>query len=188
MSQTSVSAGGQAVGNPGEIADTGPRDINSGFNEATTQMPFGYGVRFGSANNYYVLATGFSVSVPVQGVNLLNANHMPAITLANGTVIGDLGSSGLLQYASLQVMRQGRVLVPVEASPSLGDRAWCRGIGTGSLTPGVWRGAAAGSAPLGGSYHVDCSKQGVFRSTAFTAADGSTLVAVLEVDFVNSNV
>lgn len=186
MSQTSVSAGGQAIGVAGQLYDSGPHDTLSGFNEDSTQMPFGYGVRFGTARDMYVLATGFSNVVPVQGVNLHGLNHVKAGAAdSGGAYQGDLGASGLLENAGLQVLRKGRVLLPVEAAPSIGDRLWCRGVATGSLSRGSWRGAAPGSAPLGASYHVDCTGQGVFISSSFTAADGSTLVAVAEVDFTN---
>lgn len=186
MSQTTVPAGGALIGVPGQIYDSGPHDIVSGFNEETAQMPFGFGIRDGSAKDFYKLASGFSGVLPVAGVNVWNANHEPAITLGNAQVIGDMGASGLLQNAGLQVGRKGRFLVPVEAAPTIGDGAWCRGVATGNLGVGSWRSAARGAAgPLGASYHVDCSKQAVFRSSSFTAQDGSTLVAVLEVDFTS---
>jgi hypothetical protein len=125
---------------------------------------------------------------PVVGVNL----HRPTAGQAgaadpNGRYDGDLGGSGLLQYADLDVLRKGPVWLPVEAAVTKGQRGWCRGIATGSLTPGSWRGVDVGAAgPLGASYFVDCSKQVQFRSASVTAADGTTLVALAEVDFVNS--
>lgn len=186
MSQTTINAGGMSIGVAGQVYDTGPHDIVSGFNEEAAQMPFGHGVRDGSSAGFYKLATGFSGVYPVVGINVQGWNHMPAVTLNNGQVIGDQGASGLLQNASLQVGRKGRFLVPVEAAPAVGDGAWCRGVATGNLGVGLWRGTTRGAAgPLGASYHVDCSKQAVFRTAAFTAADGTTLVAVLEVDFTN---
>lgn len=186
MSQTTISAGGQARGNAGDLADSGPKEVVSGVNENTAQMPFGFGVRDGSAEKFYKLATGFSGSVPVTGVLMRRANYQPRITLPNGQTVGDQGASGLHQYAPLNVLRRGRIIVPVESAVTLGHGAWCRGIATGAQTEGSWLGAARGAAgPLGASYHVDCSKQAVFRSASFTAADGTTTVAVLEVDFTN---
>lgn len=186
MSQTTISAGGQAIGDAGDPADAGFKDVDSGFNQGTAEIPFGYGVRDGSARQWYVLPTGFSGVLPVTGVLARRANYQPKITLPNGQTVGDFGGSGLAQNAPMNIVRQGRVLVPVESAVTFGHRAWCRGVATGSLSQGSWLGAAVGAAgPLGASYHVDCSKQGVFRSASFTAADGSTLVAVLEVDFVN---
>jgi hypothetical protein len=190
MSQTSINAGGQRVGDPGDPADAGPKDVLSGFNADSVQMPFGYGVAINTnSGDKYSLPTGMSNAYPVAGVLARRANYQPSITLQNGQVIGDLGGSGLLQYAPLNVVVKGRMLVPVEAAVTRGQRAWCRGVATGSLSQGSWRGAAVGAVPLGGSqalgasYFIDCTRQGVFRSASYTAADGSTLVAVLECDF-----
>jgi hypothetical protein len=189
MSQTVINAGGQAIGDAGDAADSNTKQVVSGFNQDAVQMPFGYGVRDGTAQGFYKLATGFSGVAPVTGVLLRRANYQPQITLPNGQTVGDLGASGLLQNAPLNIMRSGRVLVPVEAAVANGLRAWCRGVATGSLTAGSWlAGVLGGSGPatVGPSYCVDTSKQAVFRSASFTAADGTTLVAVLECDFTNS--
>lgn len=189
MSQTTITAGGQAIGDPGDPADSGPKDVVSGFNQNSAQMPFGFGVRDGTSRDFYVLPTGMSNAYPVGGVLLRRANYQPQITLPNGQTVGDLGASGLVQYAPLNIMRKGRALVPVEAAVTLGQRAWCRGVATGAQTQGSWRGADVGAVPLGGSqalgasYFIDTSRAAVFRSASFTAADGSTLVAVVEVDF-----
>lgn len=185
MSQTTVPTGGMYIGVAGQVADSGPIDVLSGFNLVATQIPFGYGVRFGTARDSYVLPTGFSNVLPIQGVNVFDLAHARAGNADSaGFYQGDLGGSGILQYGGMQVGRKGRYLLPVEAAPSIGDRGWCRGIPTGSLTAGSWRGAAPNAAgPLGASYHVDCTRQVVFLTTSFTSADGSTLVAVAECDF-----
>jgi len=191
MSQTTISAGGQSIGDAGDIADSSPKDVVSGFNQNTTELPFGYGLRDGTARDFYGIATGFSTTVPVTGILLRRANYQPKITLPNLQTVGDFGGSGLVQYAPLNVMRKGRVLVPVEGAVTFGARAWCRGIATGTSalgTPGIW---SATSYSVAGndttpSYHVNTTRQAVFRSGSFTAADGSTQVAVLEVDFTNT--
>lgn len=190
MSQTSITAGGQRVGDPGDPADAGPKDVLSGFQADAAQMPFGFGVAVNTnAGDLYSLPTGMSNAYPVAGVLARRANYQPRIDLPNGQTVGDLGASGLHRYAPLNVVVKGRMLVPVEAAVTRGQRAWCRGVATGSQTQGSWRGAAVGAVPLGGSqalgasYFLDCTKQAVFRSASYTAADGSTLVAVLECDF-----
>jgi hypothetical protein len=187
MSQTTISAGGQARYNAGDLADSGLNDNLSGINEETVEMPWGYGLRDGASERGYKLATGFSGAVPVTGV-LARSIASQRITFPNGQNNGgNFGGSGLLQYADLRVVHKGRVVVPVEGAVTLGQGAWCRGVATGTLTRGSWLGAARGAAgPLSASYHVDCSKQAVFRSASFTAADGTTTVAILEVDFTNS--
>ena len=189
MSQTSISAGGQARGDAGEMADSTPAVVDSGFNEETTELPWGVGLRDGTGERQYKLASGFSGTLPITGILLRRANYQQRITLPNGQTVGDFGGSGLVQYAPLNVLRKGKVLVPCEAAVTFGHGGWCRGVATGGGVTeqrGMWRGAARGAAgPLGASYHVDASKQTVFRSASFTAADGTTTVAVLEVDFVN---
>jgi hypothetical protein len=187
MSQTSVPAAGQPIGFAGQLADNSDSDIVSGVNEDTAQMPFGFGVRQASSGTsaayerFYSLPTGFSTVYPIQGVVLHGYDHAPAGAADSaGRYAGDLGASGLLQNSSFDLLRKGRVLVPVEQAVRVNDRAWCRGIATGALSVGMWVGT-----DLGASYHVDCTRQAVFRSASYTAADGTTLVAVLECDFTN---
>ena len=197
MSQTTVSAGGQAIGLAGQIADSREgRDIVSGFNmEATNQLPFGFGLRVqpGSNGDGFLLATGFSGLSPgleVAGVNVFSFNHVKAGAADSaGNFAGDMGASGLLPKAGLQVMRQGRVIAPVEIAVVAGDRAWCRGVATGTSGSAAWQGIWSGTGynlaneAAGSSYMIDCRKQGVFRSGTYTAADGITKVAILEVNF-----
>jgi len=197
MSQTTVSAGGQSIGVAGQLADSAEgRDVVSGFNkEATNQIPFGAGVRVqpGSNGDGFLLASGFSGLAPgmeVAGINVFSFNHFKqGAADPAGNFAGDLGGSGLLPNASMQILREGRVLAPVEIAVVAGDRAWCRGVPTGassaSSAQGFWSGTGYNAAGVGSSYMNDCTRQGVFRSGTYTAADGVTKVAVLEVDFTN---
>lgn len=184
MSQTTVNSGGQAIGVAGQVADSSDAtDIVSGFNkEATAQIPFGYGVRNnGNSADGYLLATGFSTVVDVNGLSVFNLAHNRAGTVDSaGNFSGDMGGSGLLPNSSLQIARKGRYLVPLQDTVRVNDRAFCVGIATGTITPGLWAGSGYGM-----SYHIDCTSKAVFRSGTFTAADGTTKVAVLEVDFTN---
>lgn len=192
MSQTTVSSGGQSIGVAGQIADSQEgRDTVSGFSKepAGTQIPFGFGVRVqpGSNGDGFLLATGFSnigLGFDVAGVNTFDFNHARAgVADSAGNFSGDLGASGLLPNASLQVTRRGRILVPVEINVVAGDRAWCRGVGTGALTPGSWAGTGYNVTTNGSSYMLDVTRLGVFRSGTYTAADGTTKVAILDCDF-----
>lgn len=202
MSQTVISAGGQAIGVAGQVADSAHQDIVSGFNkEAAKQIPFGHGVRVqpGSNGDGFLLATGFSGSqglgFDVAGVNVFSFNHMRLTGPdAAGNYAGDIGSSGangpagLVANAGMQVLRRGRILVPVEADVVAGDRPWCRGIATGVTAgqfAGTWAGTGYNVAGAGSSYMLDVTKCGVFRSNSYTAADGTTRVAILEVDFTS---
>lgn len=183
MAQTTVSAGGQAIGVAGQIADSQEDDVVSGFNKDTVQIPFGYGVRVqpGSNGDAFLLPTGFSTTSEVAGVSVFSFNHMKqGAADPLGNFAGDMGGSGLLPNAGLQVLREGRVIVPVQDTVRAGDRPFCLGIATGNLSAGLWAGSGYGA-----SYHIDCTRQGVFRSGTYTAADGSTKVAILEVDFTN---
>jgi hypothetical protein len=198
MAQTTVSAGGQAIGLAGQIADSANPDVVSGFNkEATSQIPFGVGVRVqpGSNGDGFLLATGFSGGAPgteIAGINIFGFNHFrQGAADPLGNFAGDLGGSGLLPNAGMQVMRDGRAIVPVEIAVVAGDRAWCRGIATGassaSNTVGQWAGTGYNTAGNGSSYMIDCTRQAVFRSGTYTAADGVTKVAILECDFTNKS-
>lgn len=181
MSQTSVSAGGQSIGVAGQCADSAPRDIVSGFSQETTnQIPFGFGLRAGSTQDGYLLPTGSSGGPEIEGISVFDFNHNRAGAVDSaGNYSGDIGASGLLAKSSLQVARKGRFIVPVAYTVQRGDRAFCYGVGTGTFTPGLWAGTGVG----GASYVIDCTSKGQFRSGTYTAADGTTKVAVLEVDF-----
>jgi hypothetical protein len=194
MAQTTVSAGGQSIGVPGQLSDSQfGRDIVSGFNKdpGSNQIPFGFGVRVmpGSNGDAFGLATGFTgqIGLEVAGVNVFGFNHFKqGAADPLGNFAGDLGGSGLLPNASMQIARSARILVPVEIAVVAGDRPWCRGVATGTLAQGIWSGTGYNATTgQGSSYMVDCTKAGVFRSATYTAADGTTKVAVLEVDFTS---
>lgn len=179
MSQTVISASGQSIGVAGQIADSMKAvDIVSAFNGDTSQMPFGIGcAQNGTTADSVRLPAGLSDTIV--GVNVWSANHAPSAALSNGQQTGDLGASGLLPNASMQVGRKGRFLVPVEVTslvPNV-DRAFVRAVATGTQFAGAW------SATANASYFIDLTKVAVFRSGPFTAADGVARLAVLDVDF-----
>lgn len=182
MSQTSVVAGGQPIGFAGQIADSGPHDIVSGFNLDTAQIPFGHGVMKSAAHpDGYVLPTGASGSMEVSGLSVFDLYHVRAGNIdPSGFYSGDLGASGLLPRASMQIGREGRYLAPVADNVANGDRPFCFVVATGTRSQGLWAGTN-----YGGSYVRDCTAQGVFRSSTYTAADGTTKVAVLELKTTN---
>ncbi len=196
MSQTTVSAGGQPIGFPGQLADSGLHDIVSGFSqEATNPIPFGAGLRAGTSPDGYLMPTGFSTVLPIEGISVFSFDHNRAGTVDSaGLYSGDMGASGLLPKSSLQVLRKGRIIVPVEQTVVRGDRGFCRGIATGASSNGnvgIWSGTGYGAMALGvaagPSFHVDCTAQTQFRSATFVAADGTTRVAILEVDFTGKS-
>lgn len=180
MSQTSVSSTGQAVGVAGQLFDNAEVvDVVSGFSEeASAQIPFGVGLKQGAADQGVLNMAG-STDV-VAGISVFGYNHMPAN--AAGT-IGDLGTTGLLPKAGLQVLRKGRILALLDAgvaSVAVGDRAYVRYSANGGNTVlGAWSNATDAG------HNTDMTKVGVFVSSMSTAADGTSKLAVLEVDFTN---
>jgi hypothetical protein len=178
--QTKINPAGQPIGVAGQLWDSMEgRDIVSAFNEGAAQIPFGVGIVAGSAEDGCKLPAALT-DTPI-GVNVWNANHVPAATLANGQVTGDLGATGLMQNAGLQSLRRGRILATVDPSVSTitphSDRAFLRMVATGAGQAGMWGNAA------NASYFKDVTAVGVWRSKIKTARDGTTKVAVLEVDF-----
>jgi len=181
MSQTSVSAGGQSIGVAGQVSDSGDHDIDTGFNQNSAQMPFGYGVAKGNGERAYALPSGVSGTIEIAGINVFSHNHVKAGAVdAAGNQSGDLGASGLLQNASMQLGVKGRFWVPVAFAVNKGDRPYCYVIATGTITQGAWVGSN-----MGASYVRDCRAQGRFVTGTFTSADGTVSVAVLEADFTN---
>lgn len=186
MSQTFILPGGQAIGLAGMIADSCEnRDIVSGFNMDTQQIPFGVGVMRqpgGVDERCYVLPTGPSGSVQIDGLTVFDLNHNRAGTAdAYGRYSGDMGASGLLPNSSMQVARRGRYFVPVESPVQVDDRPFIRTVPTGTLSQGMFAGTGISG------FNKDCTAQGVFRSKTFTAADNTTQIAIVEVDFVNKS-
>lgn len=181
MSQTSVSASGQAIGVAGQVFDNAEvQDIVSGFSEETSlQIAFGTGVMHGTADQGVVTAATGGGSGIIMGVSVFGFNHFPAN--AAGT-IGDLGTTGVLPKGGLQVMRKGRILAKVGADVTSITPYTARGFlqvsTNGNNVAGDWVTATDAS-------NVDATKQAQFVSSLFTAADGTTKVAVLEVDFTN---
>lgn len=187
--QSTVNAGGQSVAIAGQLGDAASADVFSGFVAASgIQVPFGYGVSFNGANERgFGLPTGFSGVVPIDGVNLFGYNHAPAGAAdGDGVYQGDIGGSGLLTGSPMDVLQRGQVWLPVENNITRGQRGWCRGIATGTLGQGVWAGVSPGQlgpSGMGMSYHVDASKAVKFITGVYVAADGTTNIALAEVDF-----
>lgn len=190
MSQTFINASGQPIGVAGQLIDNGEVvDVLSAFSEETVnQIPFGCGVVFGTADDGAKLPST-SVDKP-KGVNLFGLNHMPAGAVdAAGNQTGDLGATGLLPKAGLQVLRKGRALLPIAVGTTVvpGDRLFLlfRSDGGSNTQPGVWS-----NAQDGGSNYIDCTRMAQVMSsmsTVFTATGGSLNVAICDVDFVNRN-
>lgn len=188
--QTSINPSGQPIGVAGQVADSGDTDIMSGFSEETVnQIPFGCGVVAGTADDGVKLPSS-SGDTPV-AVSCLDYWHMPAgLNDPSGNPSGDLGSVGIMPKGGINRGQKGRYLVPLDAGvspvPNV-SRPWLRFRTDGGVNvqPGTW-----GIAQDGGSNAIDCTRLGVFRSSAYTVNNptgGSSLVAWLEVDFTSRN-
>jgi hypothetical protein len=188
--QTSISATGQPIGVAGQRIDDGPGDITSGFSEETVlEIPFGCGIVAGVADDGVKLPSGAG-DTPV-GINEWTPDHQVAgVNDPTGAPTGDLGSTGLKPKASIAKSRKGRFLVPLDAGtvvvPNV-SRPFLRFRTDGGVNvqPGTWAIAQDGGVNL-----IDCTRLGVFVSSAFTAPNatgGSALVAILECDFTSRN-
>jgi len=166
-------------------------NIHPMFNADTVSLPYGHGVE-----HVDVSATSFSTDAQAvasrearQLVKLVNANtdkvaglvmHSHATvdseTLAAGVVAPALAWDALKVGASVNILRQGRILVRPEPSSGVarGARLYVRAVAAGGWAPGSLRGSADGTNT------IDCTNQGEWLSGI--GADG---LAELEVDFVN---
>jgi hypothetical protein len=177
MSQTSINPAGQPVGIAGMDYDSGEgKDVVSFFVEGSTSIPFGCAVQQGSTEKSGKVLDGSGNTVI--GINVWGYNHMPGTD-------GDLDTTGLKTNSSGQLGRRGRFLVPIAdgITIAVNDRAFASFETFGANTvPGLWSNAQSAG------HFIDLTKVGVFRSGNFTvpnATGGSTVVAVLEVDFTN---
>lgn len=188
--QTSINPAGQPIGVAGQRIDDGPGDEMSGFSEETVnEIPFGCGVVQGTADDGCKLPST-SGDNPC-GINEWDFNHMRAGAADDaGNPTGDLGATGLKPKASVNKGLKGRFLVPLDVgvTPTPGvSRPFLRfrTDGGSNAQPGTWN-----IAQDGGTNLIDCTRLGVFRSSAFTVPNptgGSTSVAILEVDFTSRN-
>ena len=175
MSQTVISASGQAIGVAGQIFDNAEvQDTISGFSEeVSAEIAFGTGVVHGTNDQGVLIPT--LITDKTMGVVVWGMNHQVG---ANG----DLGTTGLKPKAGLQVMRKGRVLVQLDVGvvsvTPYTDRAFLRFAASGGNTVlGRW-----GKSTDAGN--IDLTAAAVFVSSIQTFPDG-TKGAVLEVDFTN---
>ena len=149
----------------GMLADTGPHDIVSKFNEeASAEIAFGRGVKFGTNDNGALLPAAESDKI----VGITVHSHQYADE--------SLGSTGVVAGGALNVLRKGRIWVMARTAVAPGDRLWVRAVssGTGYETLGGLEDADDSTDT------IDCTAQGVWLTTAAQGA-----LAVLEVDFTN---
>lgn len=188
--QTSINPSGQPIGIAGQLADSGDNDVMSGFSEETVnQIPFGCGVVAGTADDGVKLPS--TSGDTVDGASIFDDWHMPAgLNDPSGNPSGDLGTTGIMPKGTINRLHKGRflaaldvgtVVVPNVSRPFLRFRT----DGANNVQPGTWAVAQDGGTNL-----IDCTRLGVFRSSAYTVNNptgGSTLVAWLELDTTSRN-
>lgn len=176
--QTSVTAA-PTNGYAGMLDTAAPHHIATARNgEASAAIPFGRGVVWDPSSP----ATDRDVTLPatetdiVMGIAVHGQNFSKSWTDGDGNVHGELSSTGLLPGTIFGVLRKGRILVVAEDATTAGtDRLWvrCTVGGVGEVLGGL-------TTADEGTETIDCTKQGVWVSTAAAGA-----LAWLEVDFFN---
>lgn len=174
--QTTILRSGQPQAFAGMVADTGIKDDLSAYNlEVSAEIAFGLGVKWSGQRGALLPTASSSV---IRGVSVWNGNHQTGL-------YGDLGTTGLKPNAAMVVRDLGRIWVLVDAGQAVGDftpgitRGWCRfeTDGGSNTVVGAWRGADDGHA-------IDCTKQCVYVSSVILAADGVSLIAELDCNFI----
>lgn len=144
--------------------------------EASAEIAFGLAVVLDPSSP----ATDQSATLPtaetnkVWGIVLHSNAYDRTYTLADGSTGGELGTTGLMPGAVMNVLRKGRVWVTAQTAVTPGDRLWVRAVATGDEVLGGLEDADDGTDM------IDCTSQGVWCTTA-AAGD----LAILEVDFTN---
>lgn len=180
MSQTVIQKYGYPVAVAGQLSDNMEGvDVVSRFNQDVVQLPFGTAVKAGTAErSAKALAANTDI---VQGFVKWGTDHFPAN--ASGS-IGDVGATGLLPNAGLEIVRRGRMYCVVDPSivtiTPYSDRCFIRCTVNGGNNV-----IGAVSNVADGANNIDCTKQAQFVSGIFTAADGVTKIAEVEVSFNN---
>lgn len=156
----------QDVAFAGLLYDIGFTDIVSGVSqEASASIPFGIVIVRGTIDDGVKLPTA-EADIP-RGVTVHSLAYEMDVTI---------DENGVRPKAMINVLRRGRIWVPVETDVVPGDKPHVRYAGTGQA------GALRNSAVSGET--MDITSQGEFVSTSVTV--GSIKLAVLDVNFVNS--
>jgi hypothetical protein len=169
-----------AVAFAGQLATMEDTDIITGFNEDTSDMPFGIAVSYKASPTYNTDMTlpVTSGGAKVAGILIHSHAHERQYSLPDGTLAGDLAAGGLVPGAKLDILRRGRVWVITQQAVAVGDRLFvCFSAGTVYTAAGQLGNADESSNTL------DCTRLGQWV-TAQTTPGG---LALLDVNFVARN-
>lgn len=159
----------------GMLADDAENDMITLRNEeSSASMPFGAIVAFKTSSpaapEDAILPAASTAKLA--GVLVHKHSYARTFTLPDGTVAGELDSTGLVTHVTFSTLRSGRIFVICEDGCNVGDRLFVRYAG-GTL-------GAARSTDAGGSTCIDATNQGQWLSVASSGG-----IALLEVDFRN---
>jgi hypothetical protein len=165
MAQTDVTSL-FALGVPGMPVDT-PEDVISRVQgEASLEMPFGV---------FTCLVAGASTDKSAKLPAAVSAKLLGLVMFNNEYDPSEIGTVGLKPKSILNIGTKGRFWVISETNVANGDRLFVRAVaGAGGTQLGAIRNAAVADET------IDCTTQGVFRSTG----NAGTPV-ILEIDMTN---
>lgn len=180
--QTSVSTS-PAVAFAGMLADDAANDIITMVNEeASASIPFGVCVSIKesspASDKGVILPTASYVKVA--GIVVHRHNYSRTFTLPDGTVAGELDSTGLVPGTTMSLLRRGRIWVKVQQAVVPGDRPFiCKTVGAGNAYTALGQFGNADDT-TGSGATLSLANLGQYLTTA--AALG---FAKLEIDFTN---
>ncbi len=176
--QTTIPRSGQSRAIAGMIADGRHPDLVSAFSgEASAKIAFGLGLQNTGAERVFLLPSANTDKFA--GISVWSMSHQPdtgAFDLVSGA------SGGVLPKGGFELMREGRIWVRVDPGLTItpyADRAFLRCTANGA-------GTAAGqfNRAADGANTIDLTKLIVFVSPSITSADGTSSIALVEVDAI----
>ncbi len=173
--QTTYSAT-PAIGHEGMLEANTPQHKRTFKNvEASASIPFGKAVVFkGSPTTDLDVVLPAAQADKVAGLVIHQDSYARAWTSADGTIYGDLDSTGLRPGTLMSCLVQGIMLVKVRTGCAVGDRLFVR------RTAGAGEELGATENAADSTDMIDCTKQGRFLTSC--SANG---LAWLEVNFLN---
>lgn len=175
--QTTFSAA-PSIGYAGQLQSNDDHEIFTMKNtEATLGMPFGIGVAWrisGQTSDIDALLP-VAQSDLIAGIVVHSHTHPLQWTDTSGSH-GELASTGLVPGTLLNVLRRGKVMVPVAVAVKQSDRLFVRC--TSNVAISTQLGSCENAADS--TFMIDCSKQAQFVTSASAAG-----LAWLDCDFVN---
>ncbi len=187
MSQTSYGLSTFEAKFAGMLAQLTPATIETGIStEASASMPFGSALVYDSvraAGDQSCLLPSASSGQPFKGFLLHAHNYGRTWTDSTGAVHGELDATGLVPKATLNVLVKGRIVVKCETAAEVGDPVFVRYTTDGG-SPAFTQAGAVGNV-TGTGRTLDLTKKARFLTKVTAPAQGSYVLAVIEVDMTN---